>query len=226
MKDEELPPQLAKLIAEARRAHDPSEDDLTRVHQGLVVSLAIPPLAGSAGATHASAQAARSSAATGGAAKGAGFAGAGGLTLKLLTAGVIVGAGLTWAGLERRPATRPTPAQIAAPTPAAAPNAAVSTPPASTDGTGSPLTGELALMRATLAALRDGAPALALVRLEEHARLYPHGALAHERRALRGVALCEAGQRAEGLRERAAFLRTDAASPLALRVRGACGEHP
>jgi hypothetical protein len=81
---------------------------------------------------------------------------------------------------------------------------------------------ELALMRATLTALRDehGADAMAL--LEEHARRFPDGVLAHERRGLRVIALCAVGRSAAGRAEQAAFLATDSSSPLAQRVRGAC----
>lgn len=82
--------------------------------------------------------------------------------------------------------------------------------------------GELALVRATLTALRDRRAKDALALLDEHERQYPQGAMAHERSGLRAVALCDAGERERGLREQAAFLRADASSTLAQRVRHAC----
>lgn len=83
---------------------------------------------------------------------------------------------------------------------------------------------ELALIRETLTSLRDHAPQRALRLLEEHESRFPQGVFAHERRGLRAVALCEAGESARGKRERARFLRQDSHSPLAARVRKACEE--
>lgn len=84
---------------------------------------------------------------------------------------------------------------------------------------------ELRLMRAASAALTDDEPGKALQVLRDHARRFPDGALAQERRALRAIGLCK--QRApEARRERDAFLNSDAQSPLAARVREACEPKP
>jgi hypothetical protein len=82
--------------------------------------------------------------------------------------------------------------------------------------------GELAIVRATLTALRDKRPQGALELLDEHARQYPRGAMAHERAGLRVVALCDAGQIERGLKEQGAFLETDSTSALAQRVQKTC----
>jgi hypothetical protein len=81
-------------------------------------------------------------------------------------------------------------------------------------------------VRATLTALRDGRYGDALDLLAEHAAAFPRGAMAHERSGLRVVALCAAGQREQGSREKVAFLKSDPSSALAQRVRNACPDEP
>jgi hypothetical protein len=93
--------------------------------------------------------------------------------------------------------------------------------PASSPG-GSALAAEAALLQRAQTALATGAPAAALLQLEQHAREFPAGVLAQERAALRVVALCAAGREAEGRAEAASFLRAHAGSVHAERVRGAC----
>ena len=90
------------------------------------------------------------------------------------------------------------------------------------DANASRLAAEAALLQAAQTALASGAPAAALLQLEQHARESPAGALAQEREALRVVALCAAGREREGRAEAATFLRAHAGSVLAERVRGAC----
>jgi hypothetical protein len=85
---------------------------------------------------------------------------------------------------------------------------------------------ELRLIRAALTALRDGHPGDALDALGDHARHFPRGALASQRAGLRVVALCDAGQHAQGVREQQAFLARDDGSALAQRVRQACASEP
>ena len=82
---------------------------------------------------------------------------------------------------------------------------------------------ELALIQSATRALHRGAPARALGVLGEHARRFPSGVLAEERRALRVLSLCELGRTSEGVRERDRFLARHPRSPLAERVRAACG---
>ncbi len=81
---------------------------------------------------------------------------------------------------------------------------------------------ELPLLQGAQRALRAGDPEQALRLLESHARLFPDGALAQERRAVHAVALCRASPGAAAQAEADGFLREMASSPLAERVREAC----
>jgi hypothetical protein len=81
---------------------------------------------------------------------------------------------------------------------------------------------ELELIDGALSSLRDHDPRHALAMLAQHAELYPHGMLATERRGLRVLALCAAGERAQAGRERSAYLSVAAHTPMAERVRRAC----
>jgi hypothetical protein len=82
---------------------------------------------------------------------------------------------------------------------------------------------ELTLIRRAMTSLRDRDPGRALTLLDEHAVRFPSGSFANERRGLHVVALCATGKLADGRREQAAFLKSSASSPIAARVRGACG---
>jgi hypothetical protein len=83
------------------------------------------------------------------------------------------------------------------------------------------LQGELALVRQAHDALREGRPAVALERMDEHRRAYPNGALSEERDALRVGALCALG-RSDAQAEAHAFLVNHPTSPFVARVRDAC----
>ncbi len=72
------------------------------------------------------------------------------------------------------------------------------------------------------AALRDGRPRDALGQLARHARRFPRGSLAKERRLLEIIARCEAGQRTRARRDAKRFIRDNPGSPLAARARGVC----
>jgi len=97
--------------------------------------------------------------------------------------------------------------------------AASAAPPAVSSPT---LRGELELMGAVQAALRDGRPARALELIDRHAALYPRGQLESERLAAETVAACQSGDEARGRQAAERFLRRDASSALAARVRNAC----
>jgi hypothetical protein len=101
--------------------------------------------------------------------------------------------------------------------PLAEPQTVISPPQAPVDA----LQGELALVRAAHDALREGRPAVALERMDEHRRVYPDGALSEERDALRVGALCALG-RSDAQAEARAFLVDHPASPFVARVREAC----
>ena len=99
--------------------------------------------------------------------------------------------------------------------------------PAPADPTPAPggtLAEENRLLARARAALIDGQPEQALTRLGEHARRFPEGVLSEERKALRAVALCEAGRDADGEAAAQAFLREHPQAALAQRVRSACLE--
>ncbi|MDH5673784.1 MAG: hypothetical protein OEZ06_16630 [Myxococcales bacterium] len=106
----------------------------------------------------------------------------------------------------------------------AAPQASPAPPTASNRAATDPGLGrELTLIRIATAAVHRGQHGRALQALRDHARDFPSGALTQEREGLRVLALCgsdrlEAGRRARGL-----FLERHPHSPLAARVRNACG---
>ena len=58
--------------------------------------------------------------------------------------------------------------------------------------------------------------------LDEHARVFPHGALREERSAERVLALCAIGQTNAAHEAAAAFLGQYTDSPLRARVRSSC----
>lgn len=81
---------------------------------------------------------------------------------------------------------------------------------------------EVALIRDGTTHLNAGDPIAALDAFDEHARLFPHGALAEERAAGRVRALCRLGRTSEAQSEAARFLASHPASPHAGSVRAAC----
>jgi hypothetical protein len=99
-------------------------------------------------------------------------------------------------------------------------NAPLASPPPTT------LEAETRLIRAGVAALHRGDAASALALFDEHARIFPNGALAEERAAERVIAL-DGLHRCEQARTAAAeFLREHPHSPLAARVREPCAVAP
>jgi hypothetical protein len=84
------------------------------------------------------------------------------------------------------------------------------------------LEAETRLVRAGIAALREGDPADALDLFDEHARTYPNGVLAEERAAERIAALCHLDRVDEANRAAATFVREHPGSPLVARVRSGC----
>jgi hypothetical protein len=71
-------------------------------------------------------------------------------------------------------------------------------------------------------ATAEGSYSRALDLLDEHASVFPHGAMAEDRDALRVVALCRAKRFADAERRRTQFFRRWPKSLHASRVRGAC----
>lgn len=82
-----------------------------------------------------------------------------------------------------------------------------------------PLKAETKLLASAQEALSAGDAASVLRITGEHARLFPKGSLAGERRALRALALCAQGHKEQGRSEGAAVPKT---SPLGERIEAAC----
>ncbi len=81
---------------------------------------------------------------------------------------------------------------------------------------------ELELLKLARQHLDAGRNTAAIAALESHAKRFPSGAMAQERRAWRSIAGCEQGE--SGARTRAGeFIRRHARSPLADKVGRACG---
>jgi hypothetical protein len=78
------------------------------------------------------------------------------------------------------------------------------------------------IVAASQRALADGRPSRALDLLDQHARTFPHGAMAEDRDALRVVALCAAGRTEDAEKQRTKFFRRWPKSLHASRVRTAC----
>lgn len=92
------------------------------------------------------------------------------------------------------------------------------------DALAAALAAEVELVTAAKTALDADDPEVALARLADHARRFPDGQLANERRGYRAIALCEAGKPAAGRGEARVFLDAHPGSPLAARVRRACDD--
>lgn len=106
--------------------------------------------------------------------------------------------------------------------PVVRPRRARSTSPRASTKTADDLGAEAASLARARAELRDDRPNAALRRLARHARRFPQGSLAKERRVLEIVARCEAGQRSRARREAQRFIRDNPGSPLTARVRPIC----
>jgi hypothetical protein len=135
------------------------------------------------------------------------------------------------------PASPPSPSLEEQPAPAASPGAQPPRAPVpqpararsrahpasaqAVNGAPSSLTQELALLAQAQAALRAGAPAQALALAQQHQQRFPEGALREERLGVEALAECDLGRK--DARHATAFLRAAPNSPLAARVRKACG---
>lgn len=81
---------------------------------------------------------------------------------------------------------------------------------------------ETELLREANAALQRGDAQGALAAIEQHQRQFPRGALALERRGLRILALCAAGDEVTARREAGPFLAAHPPAGLAARVQRSC----
>jgi len=247
----ELGPETRALLDAARSGDEPTPEDHARVKRrvwaqiGVAVGAAAGASAGAAasnagatGAKAVAASAARAWLTWKGLAVVAVAAGVGAGAYALARAwsappqssGVVQIASPTAAG-STVPAATP-PADSASATPADSTPVVdvgqlpVAAPPSASGAAAAPassgsLQDELALIRAADAALRAGNPARALALTDEHARRFPRGALSEERAGMRILALCAMGNASSS--GAAAFLASHAGSPLAPRIRTACG---
>jgi len=85
---------------------------------------------------------------------------------------------------------------------------------------------ELPLLQSAQEALRLGEPDRALSLLDAHAKRFPAGALAEERRAARALAACRRTGDPSARTEAEAFLHDSPSSPLVESVRKACALAP
>jgi hypothetical protein len=116
-----------------------------------------------------------------------------------------------------------TPAQPGSPAPTE-PSSAMPSPLARLAPT--TLEAETRLVRAGVAALHAGDNTRALALFDEHARMFPRGALAEERAAERVIVLGELRRCDEARSAAASFLRDHSSSPLAARVGAVCKAAP
>ena len=231
---DEQKPDMDRVLDLYREASTPSGASKERVWDALEADLAVPPPGGEGGG--------------GAAPAGASGTGAGKL---VLLGGVVVlaGAFMLWRGAQDVP--EPESAAVTESEPAAesvtetvtvtAPESV--TAPASETETAVPTTIEAAkteapaprpargtlaeemkLMTAAQRAARAGDPARALASLRKHRARFPRGVMAEEREAERVLALCALGRDRQARAARARFLERFAGSPLAPRVRRACGD--
>lgn len=122
-----------------------------------------------------------------------------------------------------RPSATPAPADP--PRPSATPGSPPSEKPsAEAAEAADSLQEETRLIAAAHAALSRGDAASALTILDEHARRFPRGALAPERKAARAMALCKAGRASEGQNEANALYGEGDKSPVAEKIRRACAK--
>ena len=117
-------------------------------------------------------------------------------------------------------AVEPEPAAPASRSRAAAPTRA----PAPVQSTVEDLQAELSLIKRARAAKQEGRPAAGLSALAEHARRFPRGTLADERRVMKAELLCAAGRAGEARALVRRFLKQRAGSALAGRMSGVCSE--
>ena len=125
---------------------------------------------------------------------------------------------------EPKPARATAPRREPSPSKPRGSTSSRTTPAPSEPEPGDTLAEENRLLGRARAALIADEPARALALLREHARRFADGVLTQERRALRAVALCEAGREDEGAAAARSFLRAHPQATLARRVRSACLE--
>ena len=241
--DSPLTPEDRAMLDLARDADEPNASDRTRVRAALIAQLGV-----GVGLGTAVTGASTTASAAGSAAVATSFAGA--KIIAVLAFVGAVGASVAVSYKASSPSS-PSPnisrgavASVTSgpvvsntePPPAPSPSLAPRDPPAVIASTGaspplalpassartSSLEDETHLVGSGAAALRDGKAAAALVLLDEHARLYPHGILAEERAAERVLALCALGRGLDAKIDADRFLRDRPGSPLAARVRTSC----
>jgi hypothetical protein len=228
--DDQMNPEARRMLDQIRSARTPSAGDKERIRKALALGVAV--TAASVPGVAAGASAAKA-ATTLGIASGFKVA----VSVVVLAS---VGAGAyIWtrppsqiaahhAPVSVVPVAVPTPPRVVEDSPAAMVAEPSLSPPASPSpvhagASRDPLMTELALLHRAQQAWRQGNAARALELAQQHARRYPHSALALERDALRIFALCSLGQRAQARPLAADLLRRAPGSPLRTSVEESCG---
>ncbi|MCE9577676.1 MAG: hypothetical protein K8W52_31285 [Deltaproteobacteria bacterium] len=239
---DDLGPSAQELLRAARDARTPSAADRARLHAAISAGIA----AGAAGAGAASAAGAAASTATAGAWWTATWVKVIALAVALGGATVVTVAVVAPGSREASPsAPVALVAAIDAGPPAIVPDALIAAiapvapidvppaeparpavraphrPPASTPAT-SDLAAELELLHQAQRAWRSGDAAGALVLLDRHLASFRGSQLASERTALRILALCDVGRRADARALAARWLKTAGHSPARRSVEESC----
>jgi hypothetical protein len=235
----DLDPKAQALLVSIRDADGPTRREKARVKKRVLARAAGVILAASAGTASTTTAAAVSTAAGVWSAK---------LVMVAIAASALVAGGAATGVVAFRDHARhrgtATVSQVTAPPPVLAPASEGATQPVATDPRGAStsaptahaavavleppapsqqtLEEELPLLQSAQEALRLGDTDRALSLLDAHAKRFPAGALAEERRAAHALAACRKPGDPAARAEAQAFLRNSPSSPLVESVRKAC----
>ncbi|HXI59425.1 MAG TPA: hypothetical protein VNO55_25335, partial [Polyangia bacterium] len=231
------------MIDQIRSARTPSAGDKERIRKALAVGVAV--TAASVPGVAAGASAAKAAASVAKASTTLGLASGFKVAVSVVVLASVGASAYIWTRPPSPPAARHAPVAVvpvAVPTPPSPPEVVEDSPPAApavvaapalspspspspvhAGAARDPLMTELALLHRAQQAWRQGNAARALDLAQQHARRYPHSALALERDALRVFALCSLGQRAQARPLAADLLRRAPGSPLRTSVEESCG---
>ncbi|HEY0713818.1 MAG TPA: hypothetical protein VGF45_14155 [Polyangia bacterium] len=226
-----MSPEARRLIELTRAARTPRMEDKERVRRTLALSLA----AGAAAAPGIADGALALKAATAGTAgtvKAAGVAATVKLALSALVVASVGSGAYLWQASKRQatPVAANPPAEVVAPVAAPAPvveapaPVPVETAPATaTETVTDPLLAEVGLLHRAQQAWRGGNAKRALQLAQQHAKQYPHSALALERDALRVFTMCALGQKKQARTIAKDLMKRAPRSPLRTSVAESCG---
>jgi hypothetical protein len=245
--DDQMNPEARRMLDQIRSARTPSAGDKERIRKALAVGVAV--TAASVPGVAAGASAAKAAASAAKAATTLGIASGFKVAVSVVVLASVGAGAYIWtrppsqiaahhAPVSVVPVAAPTaspppevvedsppaaPAVVAEPAPSPSLSPPASPSPVHAGASRDPLMTELALLHRAQQAWRQGNAARALELAQQHARRYPHSALALERDALRIFALCSLGQRAQARPLAADLLRRAPGSPLRTSVEESCG---